>query len=142
VRSPELVEALADASFDLIVMNSVAQYLSAEELDRALALFRRLLRPAGRLVLGDVIPPSVSPVADALALLRFAAANGFFLAALGGLARTAFSDYRKLRAKLGLAFYDEPAMLERLTAAGFTAARAPVNIGHNPARMSFVASPA
>ena len=141
VRAPEEIEAAPDASFDLIVMNSVAQYLWPEELDRTLKLFHRLLRPGGRFLLGDVVSPSVSPLADAIALLRFANDNGFLLAALGGLVRTAFSDYRRLRRRVGLACYDEPAMLAHLTAAGFSAARAPTNMGHNPARMSFLASP-
>jgi hypothetical protein len=33
-------------------------------------------------------------------------------------------------------------MTARLAAAGFHATRAPVNIGHNPWRMTFVARPA
>ena len=139
VRAPEELAAEPDGSFDLIVMMSVAQYLSSEELDGVLALFRRLLKPSGILLLGDVIPPSVSPLADAQALLRYARENGFLVAAIGGLVRTALSDYRKLRAALGLAMYDEAAMRRKLAAAGFPAVRAPKNIGHNPARMTFVA---
>ena len=141
VRSPEELAAEPDASFDLVVMMSVAQYLAPEELDDVLRLFRRLLKPDGSLVLGDVIPPSVSPLADAGALLGFARANGFLLPALGGLVRTALSDYRKLRASLGLAMYDEAAMTAKLAAGGFRAERAAKNIGHNPARMTFVARP-
>jgi hypothetical protein len=33
-------------------------------------------------------------------------------------------------------------MLEKLAAAGFSASRAPANIGHNAARMTFLARPA
>ena len=139
VRAPEDIAALPDASFDLIVLNSVAQYLAPEELDRLLALFRRLLKPGGRAVIGGVVPPNESMVAAALALLRFAAAKGFFLAAVGGLARTALSDYRSLRARLGLTTYEERAFAEKLVAAGFSAHRAAKNIGYNPARMTFVA---
>lgn len=140
VQTPEAVEAMGDGTFDLIVLNSVAQYLSADEINGLLAMFRRLLRADGKLVVGDVVPPAVSPVTDAMALLRFAAAEGFFVAAVFGLARTVFSDYRKLRARLGLTFYDEAAMLALLKAAGFSAQRAPANIGHNQSRMTFVAS--
>ena len=101
------VAALPAGSLDLIVMHSVAQYLSQEETDALFAQFRRLLKPGGLFVLGDVIPPHVSPVADAMALLRFAAANGFLIAAFTALVRTTFSDYPKLRAKLGLTLYEE-----------------------------------
>jgi SAM-dependent methyltransferase len=139
VRSPEEVAALADGSIDLIVLVSVAQYLAPHELDELLALFRRLLAPRGRLVIADVVPPSASPLIDAAALLRFAWAHGFLASAILGLARTAFSDYRRLRSAIGLALYDESAMLAKLAAAGYAASRASHNVGHNPARMTFVA---
>lgn len=141
VRSPDEVAALPDGSLDLIVMNSVAQYLARDELAALLARFCRLLAPGGIFVLGDVIPKHVSPVTDAVAVLRFAARNGFLVAALAGLVRTVFSDYRKLRSRLGLSLYDEAEVIAILREAGFTAARAEKNIGHNPARMTFVAAP-
>ena len=60
-----------------------------------------------------------------------------------GLARTvALTDYWRLRSNLGLTRYGEAAMLGKLDAAGFSAQRAPANIGHNPARMTFLARPA
>jgi SAM-dependent methyltransferase len=141
VRAPEEVAMLPAHTLDLIVMQSVAQYLQPEELDALLAQFRRLLKPGGRFVLGDVLQPHVSPLTDAAALLRFAAANGFLGAALLGLLRTVFSDYPRLRSTLGLSLYDEAAMRQKLQAAGFAGRRAPANIGHNQARMTFVAEP-
>jgi SAM-dependent methyltransferase len=133
---------LADHSIDLIIMHSVAQYLTGPALDAALALFRRLLKPDGLLVLGDVISPRISAASDAFALLRFGARDGFFLAAVIGLARTVLSPYSRLRSSLGLARYDEKAMIDKLEAAGFTARRAGENIGHSRARMTFLALPA
>ena len=142
VSAPEDVVALPAGSLDVVVMHSVAQYLKPGELDGRLALFRRLLKPGGLLVLGDIIPPNVSPVTDAMALLRFGAQHGFLIAAFSGLARTAFSNYARLRSTVGLSHYDEQAMTAKLAAAGFTAQRASENIGHNPARMTFLARPA
>jgi len=142
VLSPDAVAALPSGSLDVVVMHSVAQYLAREELDALLVLFRRLSMQDGIVIIGDVVPPQVSALTDAIALLRFAAANGFFGAALVGLARTLASDYWRLRSKLGLTRYEEKAMIERLAAAGFAARRAHANIGHNPARMTFVARPA
>jgi SAM-dependent methyltransferase len=141
VQSPEQVAALPAGSLDLIVMHSVAQYLGQEETDALFAEFKRLLKPGGLFILGDVIPPQVSPIADAAALLRFAAANGFLIAAFMGLVRTTFSDYPKLRAKLGLTLYEEMAMAKKLEAAGFAVERARKNIGHSRARMTFLARP-
>jgi SAM-dependent methyltransferase len=142
VLAPEEVDALADGSLDLVVVNSLLQYLSLDDLRRLLRLWRAKLKPDGRLVLADVIPHDVSPLADAKALLSFAASGGFLKAALVGLVRTALSDYRKVRDELGFAQYDEPEMLEILAEAGFVAQRRARNLGHNQARMTFVATPA
>lgn len=139
--APEEVERLPGGSFDLIVANSLAQYLTAQELDALLALWRRLLAPGGRLVVADVIPPHVGALSDLAALLRYAFANGFLLAALAGLARTALSPYRRLRATLGITKYREEEFVAKLAAAGFSAERMAENFEHNPARMTFACRP-
>jgi SAM-dependent methyltransferase len=142
VLAPEGVEQLPDRQLDLIVVNSVVQYLSLDELRGLLAKARAKLKTDGQLVIADVIPADLSPAADAAALLSFAGRGGFLGAAVVGLARTALSDYRKLRNEVGLAQYDEPEMLEILADSGFSAERRPHNLGHNQARMTFVARPA
>jgi len=142
VRCPEELAALPASSFDVVVMHSVAQYLSAKELDAALAVFHRVLARDGLLIVGDILPPHVTLAMDAIALLRFGLAHGFLGAALIGLARTVASDYWRLRSRLGLTRYSEAAMIEKLARAGFSARRDPANIGHNPARMTFLARPA
>jgi SAM-dependent methyltransferase len=139
--APDDVKQLPDRSFDLIVLHSVAQYMTPQETSALFATFHRLLKPDGTLVVSDIIPPQVPASTDALALLRFGAANGFFFAAVTGLARTLLSDYWRLRTQYGLTRYSEAAMIEKLTAAGFTAQRTPNNIGHNQARMEFMARP-
>ena len=139
--APEEAERLADHSIDLIVLHSVAQYLTPEELAKLLTLFHRLLQADGILVVSDVIPSDVAASTDALALLRFGAENGFFVAAVTGLVRTVLSDYWRLRTRYGLTRYGEAAMTEKLAAAGFSAQRAAQNIGHNQARMAFMARP-
>jgi len=139
VRSLDDVRKMAENSIDLAVMNSVAQYMTGDELDAAFAVVKRLLKPAGRLVLGDILRPEVGMLRDVLALLRFAAKHGFLKDALIGLISTALSDYRQLRTRIGLQRYSEQEMLAKLAGAGFTASRARLNIGHNPWRMTFVA---
>jgi len=140
--TPDDLKTMPAASFDLIVMHSVAQYLTAKQLDEVLALFRRLLAPGGLLIVGDIVPPHFAAPAAALALLRFGARNGFFGAALLGLIRIFFSDYMRLRKSAGLSHYEEADMLAKLRAAGFLAGRAEINIGHNQRRMTFIARPA
>jgi ubiquinone/menaquinone biosynthesis C-methylase UbiE len=139
VRSLDDLRKMEEKSIDLAVMNSVAQYMTPEELDSAFAVIRRLLKPTGRLVVGDILRPEVGMGRDVLALLKFARAHGFLKDALYGLASTALSDYRQLRSRVGLQRYGENEMIAKLAAAGFTASRTTRNIGHNPWRMTFVA---
>jgi ubiquinone/menaquinone biosynthesis C-methylase UbiE len=139
VRSLEDLRKTDAKSIDLAIMNSVAQYMTPAELDAAFAIVKRLLKPGGRLVLGDILRPEVGMPKDVLALLRFAATHGFLKDALIGLVSTALSDYRQLRSRVGLQRYSEAEMIAKLAASGLTASRAHVNIGHNPWRMTFVA---
>jgi ubiquinone/menaquinone biosynthesis C-methylase UbiE len=142
VRSLDELRQTAEKSVDLAVMNSVAQYMTPLELDVAFAVIKRLLKPGGRLVVGDILRPEVGMGRDVLALLRFARKHGFLRDALIGLVSTALSDYRHLRRRVGLQRYSENAMIATLAAAGFNASRTDHNIGHNPSRMTFVARPA
>jgi SAM-dependent methyltransferase len=139
VVSPEKLAAMPEHSLGLIVFHSVSQYLSGDEFDRIATLFHSLLKPDGVFLIGDVVPPNVPAISDAWALLRFGAGNGFFLAALTGLVRTVFSDYWQLRTKLGLTRYSAQDMVARLAKLGFTATRAPRNLGHLRSRMTFLA---
>ena len=139
VRSLDDVRKMAEQSIDLAVLNSVAQYMTPDELDAAFAVIKRLLKPTGRFVLGDILRPEVGMFRDVLALLRFAAKHGFLRDALIGLLSTALSDYRQLRTRIGLQRYSEQEIIAKLAQAGFAASRARLNIGHNPWRMTFVA---
>jgi ubiquinone/menaquinone biosynthesis C-methylase UbiE len=143
IRVCDLADLAAEpaGSVDLIVMNSVAQYMTDAQLEAAFATARRLLKPGGHLVVGDIISPDSGPLTDAAALLGFAARNGFLVAAFAGLMRTALSDYRKLRSQIGLRRYSAPEMIAKLEAAGLKAARSPRNLGHNPWRATFEATP-
>jgi SAM-dependent methyltransferase len=142
VRALDGLAALGEKSVDLAVMNSVAQYMTESELEGAFVMIRRLLKPGGQLVVGDILEPDAGMGRDIAALLQLAWKHGFLKDALWGLVKTALSDYRQLRTKIGLKTYSEAGMLAKLSAAGFSPMRAPVNIGHNRWRMTFVARPA
>lgn len=142
VMSPDEAATTPDHSVDMIVLHSVAQYLTAAELDAMMATFRRLLKPTGTFVLGDIVPPQMASAWAALSLLKFGAANGFFWAAVGGLIRILLSDYFTLKKTHGLSHYTEADMLARLKAASFAPQRAAHNIGHNQHRMTFLSKPA
>src|ERR1700694_5949444 len=64
VRSLDDLRKMDEKSIDLVVMNSVAQYMTPNELDAAFAAIRRLLKPGGRLVLGDILHPEVGMTRD------------------------------------------------------------------------------
>jgi SAM-dependent methyltransferase len=133
------LEALADASIDLIVVNSVVQYLSASQFADALQLFHRLLKHDGTLLLGDIIAPDTPFVGHVTTFLRFAWRNGFFIAALVGLARNFVSPYRKLRRDAGYACYTQPQLLGLLAAHGFAGERLASNIAVSQLRSSYLA---
>jgi SAM-dependent methyltransferase len=139
VVSTDEAAALPPGSLDMVILHSVSQYLTGAQFDHIAALFHRLLQPGGLLLVGDVVPPAASVVSDTAALLRFGWRDGFLVAAVAGLVRTFFSDYRRLRTKMGLTRYTEQQMAAKLAALDFTASRAPVNLGHLTTRMTFLA---
>lgn len=138
ILSPEAVHALAPNSLDLIIVHSLAQYLTKSDFAALLAMLADKLRQGGRLILGDILPIGLSPLRDAWALLHFGFSGGFLLPAFWGLMRAALSDYRKMRGALGLAQYDGAEILAMLEGLGLTARRLDKNLGHNQARMAFV----
>ena len=125
------------ASVDTIVMISVAQYIGRDDLVGLLERMRIVLTPDGTILIGDVIPPEADLVADLVALLGPATRHGFLGAALVGLVRTFFSNYRRLRADLGLTNYTEADFIALAYRAGLHAERLPLNPGFNQKRMAF-----
>jgi SAM-dependent methyltransferase len=133
--------ALPAHNVDVLLVNSVLQYLPRDALATLLPRFRALLKPDGVLLLADVIPPDAGMLDDIRALIASASRHGYLLAALRGLVATFFSPYRKLRSDLGLTTWSESDMVNKLKACGFAAERLPRNIGFSPHRMLFRAVP-
>lgn len=133
--------AIEPGSVDLVMVCSVAQYLTRAEFEALLGRVRDWVAPDGRLVLADVVPPGPGMVADVAALLRTAWRGGFVLAAVGGLAATLVSDYARNRRTLQLAAYTQAEIGALAAAAGFEARREPRNLGFNRRRMTFTLRP-
>ncbi len=128
--APEAGESVG--RFDLILVNSVVQYMTANELAAAFALWSGLLAPAGRLVLSDLIPPGHPGWRDLFSLLAFEP--------LGQLRRTGreLRAYLAARLRSGLQAVD-PAELETLAAAfGLRMQRLAENLTHFSGRFAVV----
>jgi SAM-dependent methyltransferase len=137
VLDDQVWRELPAASLDVIVLNSVAQYLSRAELEIVLADFRRVLHHSGEVLLADIIPPDAGMLPDIMSLLATGARHGFFLAACGGLARTWFSRYRQIRNQAGFSTYRQDELIALAGSQGFTAERLSENVGFNQQRMTF-----
>jgi SAM-dependent methyltransferase len=133
------LSAVAPASVDLIIVNSVVQYLDRRQFVDALRLFHRLLKSDGKLLLGDIIAPDTPLVGHVTTFLGFAWQNGFFVAAVIGLARNFVSPYRKLRRDAGYACYTEMQMLGLLDDNGFVGERLASNFAVSQLRSSYLA---
>ena len=70
-----------DQPFDLVLVNSVVQYMTADELAGRLRQFAQMLRPGGRVILSDLSPPGHRPLADIWSLFHFSARRGYLLTA-------------------------------------------------------------
>jgi ubiquinone/menaquinone biosynthesis C-methylase UbiE len=138
VDSAELV-AIRSNSLDLVIVNSVVQYLSRDQFSDALELFARLLKSDGTLVLGDIIEAQTPLISHAATFLHFAFRNRFFWAAVLGLLRNFASDYRKLRRNAGYACYTEVEMLALLRKYGLAGERLACNIAVSQHRASYLA---
>ena len=131
---------LKDESLDLIIVNSVFQYLNSDDTKNILKLFNKKIKKNGKLVIADVIPPDLSMISDVISLLQFAWSNGFFVISLLGLFKTYFSDYKKLRQEVGLSVYSVVDFKDLLFQNGFNAKLMDRNFGHNQGRNCFCAT--
>ncbi|PYM70338.1 MAG: hypothetical protein DME03_21110 [Candidatus Rokuibacteriota bacterium] len=105
--------------FDLILVNSVVQYMAREEFHRWLEQWRPMLAPGGRLVLSDLLTDNVDPLREVVGMLALGARHGCLMRvvrkALGELRhyagtrrvrplfRIAIGELRERAGQLGLA---------------------------------------
>lgn len=87
------------ASFDLILANSVAQFMTADEFRAWLGQWRHMIAPAGSIVVSDLVPPDYPASADLLTLLRFSSSRGFLTRALYDAARVMPLYWRTRKAR-------------------------------------------
>ncbi len=129
----------AQGACDVVLMISVIQYVPKGQLPDLLRSLKALLKPQGKLVIGDILSPDNSLVGDVRALLGFGMAEGFLFDAMKGLVKTLRSDYRQMRKQLGLSAYTISEIVGVLTECGFQPQPLTKNIGHARHRRSVVA---
>ena len=66
----------SDLCFDLILVNSVVQYMPIHEFSAWLIRWRAMLSPGGRIIVSDLIPPDHNSILDIIDLLKFSVRHG------------------------------------------------------------------
>ena len=131
--------ARAAGSVDYILVCSVIQYLTPAELDGLMATAHRLLKPAGTLILADIIPKQLDTLADTVDFLAYSARHRFFFSGLRTLFDMIATDYRNLLQKSQLVRYDLDELSDALRRNGYLPKRAGSNIGISRARKTLFA---
>lgn len=124
-------------SFDLILANSVAQYVPVHEFARWLSLWRSLLAPGGRIVVSDLIPPRHSLGHDAVSAVWFALRHGTpARATWAGLPRPRM--FWRLVRTCPLSRIGAPELRRATVDAGLTARILPRNLTYRRGRLAAV----
>ena len=133
--------ALPDGGgFDLIVVNSVVQYMSADELAGWLAVWCDGLAPEGRLVLSDLIPRGYDVRRDIPAVLLFSLRRGMLLRALIEGVKEGHR-HRQVHRSAPLLTIAPEELTQQATELGLDTEILPMNLSSHPARLSVVLTP-
>lgn len=122
-------------SVDLLLANSVVQYMGPDELAGWLPRWRELLAPGGRIVLADIPPPGGSAAGELLGMLRFAARHGFLLRAVRDGVQEA-RRYARHRNGADLTRWTRADVVRLAEEAGFAASILPKNLTHRSGRFT------
>lgn len=140
IRHPNVSEidpAHTNEKFDLIVVNSVIQYMSDDVLSDWLERWAGLLKSGGSIAISDVPTRAPSLVGEGLQWFRLALKHGVLIDAIR-FAKANASRYRDARAKVGLATVSEPQLRRLADGAGLTVHREPRNLAYQSGRDSYV----
>jgi SAM-dependent methyltransferase len=132
VRFIDLAERGAIASelrFDLILVNSVVQYMSHDEFHVWFQIWRDMLVPGGRIVVSDLISPAYPCSLDVVDVLRFSARTGVLVRALWQLVGE-FWRYWRVRRACSLTRIEPKDLIRLGQTGGFTVSFLPTNLTH------------
>jgi trans-aconitate methyltransferase len=115
--------------FDVIWINSVVQYMTAASFLEVLQQLATRIKPTGKIVVSDLIPPTLPFYSDVLSLLRFSLRKGYFLKAF----RRAFAlrkRYSTLAESSPLYHPTREEVLNLAAKAGLVGEYLPTNLTH------------
>jgi ubiquinone/menaquinone biosynthesis C-methylase UbiE len=125
---------------DVILVNSVVQYMTMAELSIWLGRWRELLARDGRLVLSDLIPTEHSVVSDTADLLMFGARHRAPMTALGQ-AVGGVIHYLRMRQASPLTRIGQDELAQRAAVAGLSSDALPANLTHLRHRWTAILTP-
>jgi SAM-dependent methyltransferase len=126
-----------ELQFELILVNSVVQYMTLDEFSAWLLRWRDMLAPGGRIVVSDLIPPDYPAFRDIRDLLRFSARRGFLVRAIW----QAFSElgrYWGVRRVRPLSRIGREELSQWAKDAGLTVSYLPANLTHFKKRLTAI----
>ena len=131
---------LCSDSFDIVLVNSVIQYMTIEEFLRWLKRWYSMLRSGGVIIISDVIPQDSSAIWELMASLHFHARNGHLWRAIHRSVRRLLR-YQKTRRRVPLQRYAWSTIEALATDAGMIATRVPTNLTYRQERMTALLRP-
>lgn len=112
---------------DLVIVNSVAQYMTLEELVSWLQRWRTMLKPGGAIVLSDIVSPGSTLFTEVRESLRFAARQHILWRTVPRLIRESVR-YTRWRNALELLRLDQSDLSRMAKEAGLKADKRPQNL--------------
>jgi cyclopropane fatty-acyl-phospholipid synthase-like methyltransferase len=128
-RLIDLSQTVLAERFDLILVNSVTQYMPPAEFDVWLERWRNLLVDAGRLVLSDLLTSAHDTWMDVIDILRFSGRHRILLRTIHEATFEA-RRYWRTRTVQPLVHIDRDDLVSRARAAGFVVAFLERNLTH------------
>ena len=123
--------------FDLILVNSVVQYMTFDEFSTWLVGWATVLAPGGRIVISDLLPPDHNSTSDLIDILRFSVRRGLAGNAIVWAFRM-LGRYRRMRIACPLGRIGLTELSQRGKAAGLTMTCLPANLTHFTKRFTVV----
>ncbi|MGQ0575325.1 MAG: class I SAM-dependent methyltransferase [Pseudonocardia sp.] len=130
----------ASGTYDLVLANSVVQYMTPDDLGTWLDRWGTLLAPQGRIVVSDIPTPDGSALGELAGMLRFAARHGFLRrAVVDGIAEA--RRYRRSRGSADLQRWTADGFMQAAAAAGLDSRVLRRNLTHRADRLTVVLTP-